>query len=368
MNRSLSAVIAAILLLLAGTIGASLDARGQVQRNVVLEFCTGTWCQWCPCGDQAAEALLGTYPDLIVLAYHGASTDPWQNFYGNAVRSLLGFSAYPTAIIDRRNHPGNGSTFPYVVYTQWNGLVTQRYTNSPTTNVDIAVVTQSYNSTSRQLDLTVSATALQTLTGQYKMSLILTEDSLIYQQTGNATCGYPPSNYVHKWTVRSMVNGPSGENLNSGTWNQNESLTKTFTTTLDAGWTAEHCMYTVMVHKDSTSALYYGEIYQAIQQNVTGLTGVSPQTNIPAEYSLTQNYPNPFNPTTSIRYQLPTKSHITLKVFDLLSREVATLVDGIEESGDKSVQWNASGVTSGVYFYRLKAGEFTATKKLMVLK
>lgn len=58
-------------------------------RRVVLEFVTGTWCQWCPCGDSAAEHILEAYPNAVVIAYHGASTDPWQNFPGSVIRTLL---------------------------------------------------------------------------------------------------------------------------------------------------------------------------------------------------------------------------------------------------------------------------------------
>ena len=81
-----------------------------------------------------------------------------------------------------------------------------------------------------------------------------------------------------------------------------------------------------------------------------------------------QNYPNPFNPSTSISYQLPQQSHVTLKVFDVLGREVATLVNEAKQPGTNTVQFNASGLTSGVYFYRLQAGGFSKTRKLIVLK
>lgn len=90
--------------------------------------------------------------------------------------------------------------------------------------------------------------------------------------------------------------------------------------------------------------------------------------NLPQEFGLQQNYPNPFNPTTRIKYQLPIQSHVTLKVYNLMGQEVSTLVDRVEEPGYKSVQWDANGVASGMYFCRLQAGSFVNVKKLILLK
>jgi len=89
---------------------------------------------------------------------------------------------------------------------------------------------------------------------------------------------------------------------------------------------------------------------------------------LPKRYALDQNYPNPFNPSTTIKYDLPKDSKVSLKVFDILGREVSTLVNGEEKAGFKSVEWNGTGFATGVYFFRLQAGDFTATKKLLLLK
>ena len=98
------------------------------------------------------------------------------------------------------------------------------------------------------------------------------------------------------------------------------------------------------------------------------VTDVADNKTVPTKYSLSQNYPNPFNPSTTIKYELPRASHVTLKVFNTLGQEVATLVDEAQEPGYKSVQWNASEVGSGVYFSLLHAGDFVATKKLLMLR
>ena len=89
---------------------------------------------------------------------------------------------------------------------------------------------------------------------------------------------------------------------------------------------------------------------------------------MPTHYSLAQNYPNPFNPSTIISYQLPTSTLVVLKVFDVLGREVETLVNARQSAGNHSVRFNASDLPSGVYFYTLQAGTYHHTKKLLLLK
>ena len=90
--------------------------------------------------------------------------------------------------------------------------------------------------------------------------------------------------------------------------------------------------------------------------------------DLPKEFALAQGYPNPFNPTTTIKYDLAKDSRVSRKVFDILGGEVTTLVSEEQTAGLKSVVWNAYGVASGVYFYRLDAGSFTSVKKLLLLK
>lgn len=89
---------------------------------------------------------------------------------------------------------------------------------------------------------------------------------------------------------------------------------------------------------------------------------------IPADFVLSQNYPNPCNPSTIISYDLPVNAQVTLKVFDVLGREIQTLVNELQSAGNHSVTFNASNLPSGVYFYRLQAGTFSQTMKLLLLK
>jgi len=120
----------------------------------------------------------------------------------------------------------------------------------------------------------------------------------------------------------------------------------------------------------STGRILDRGILNAIMQGAGMITDLSKKKSldIPNEFQLEQNYPNPFNPTTIIGYRLPADAFIVLKVFDILGREVETLVNEHHDRGNYSIQFNASNLHNGVYFYRLDAGTYHNTKKLLLLK
>jgi len=92
------------------------------------------------------------------------------------------------------------------------------------------------------------------------------------------------------------------------------------------------------------------------------------ETDLPSEFALLSNYPNPFNAQTVIQYQLPVSSTVKVEVYNLLGSKVATLMNGEQEAGYKSVTWDASEISSGVYFYKLTAGDYTETRRMMLVK
>jgi hypothetical protein len=128
-------------------------------------------------------------------------------------------------------------------------------------------------------------------------------------------------------------------------------------TTIEAG---QIYIYRVQAYKSSVGSEYSNEVS-------LNLTGVKKEA-IPREYSLSQNYPNPFNPTTTINYQLPISSYLTLKVYNLLGQDIATIFEGVQSAGNYSVTFDANGLTGGIYFYQLKAGSFVENKKFILLK
>ena len=114
-----------------------------------------------------------------------------------------------------------------------------------------------------------------------------------------------------------------------------------------------------------------GGTIAAFSGTVSGIA--SNGNSVPSEFVLEQNYPNPFNPSTKIQFEIPASSRVSLKIYNSLGEEVATLVDNIMNAGTHSVEWNGknhfnSTVASGVYFYRLTAENFVQTKKMLMIK
>ena len=113
---------------------------------------------------------------------------------------------------------------------------------------------------------------------------------------------------------------------------------------------------------DSTIA-DMGCFYYDQQVSVDEFSGV-----LPTKILLLQNYPNPFNASTTIKYELPQQSHVTIKIYNILGQRVAILQDGIQPAGYHQLIWNTEDISSGVYFYRMQAGDYTESKKMILIR
>ena len=127
-----------------------------------------------------------------------------------------------------------------------------------------------------------------------------------------------------------------------------------------------------LISADSFSN-YYCQIAEISETEVTSVENGT--SNIPNKYILLQNYPNPFNPSTQIKYSIPKSGIVTLKVYNLLGQEVATLVNKEQKTGSYTVNFDSSNMpgggqelASGIYMYRIQSGGFSLTKKMMILK
>jgi len=104
------------------------------------------------------------------------------------------------------------------------------------------------------------------------------------------------------------------------------------------------------------------------QPLIVGVDDVREKKELPWRFELEQNYPNPFNPSTTIRFSLPKREHVTLKVYDMLGREIATLVDGVMDTGEHAVMFSANNLPNGVYFYQITTQSFSKVQKAVLLK
>ncbi|MCH8306360.1 MAG: T9SS type A sorting domain-containing protein [Candidatus Marinimicrobia bacterium] len=102
--------------------------------------------------------------------------------------------------------------------------------------------------------------------------------------------------------------------------------------------------------------------------SIRGVVTVEDEEAFSRSFNLYPNYPNPFNPSTTISFTLSKSSHISLLIYDIHGREVESLIEGIQPAGSHSIEWNASNLASGVYFYRLTADEFIQTRKMILIK
>ena len=142
----------------------------------------------------------------------------------------------------------------------------------------------------------------------------------------------------------------------------------------DTSWTAVNTGLTnlsVTTLTVSDAYLFAGIHYNGVWRRPLSemVTAVEDKgNNVLKKFSLSQNYPNPFNPSTNISFSLPSKSFVSLVVYDVTGRKVATIISEDMSAGNYTRQWNAQGLSSGIYFYRLQAGNFTETKKLVLLQ
>lgn len=131
-------------------------------------------------------------------------------------------------------------------------------------------------------------------------------------------------------------------------------------TTIDFGDGADICADTIIINgKKSGNGVFC--VSPTAIENISDLS-------LPEEYSLSQNYPNPFNPTTNIYYQIPNAGIVTLNIYNVLGDEIAVLVNEEKPAGNYEVIFNASQLSSGIYFYKIQAGSFIVTKKMQLLK
>jgi hypothetical protein len=294
----------------------------------------------------------------MVLAYHGAGSDPWIS-YSLPMIQLFGFNAYPTGVVGRRTG--------IISRSGWNNQVVVQ-SNSYQPGVTINVNNKQYNSGTRTITADVQLTSTSTLSGTYNVMFIITEDNLIYSQTGNGSCAGNGA-YVHKHVVKGLVNGQLGTLVNTANpWNNGTSYTIPLSYVVPNHVTEGNANMNIFVYKTGGSVSTDQEIQQSRVISITMPVGIQNQNETPDSYSLSQNYPNPFNPTTNINFSIPKDQDVSLKFYNSMGQEVATYVNGFLKAGVYNVDFDGANLSSGIYFYTLKTSSFVETKKMMLVK
>lgn len=365
MKKFFAILSAGFLLVMMLTGVGSNNAYAVDSTNAVLEYCTGTWCGYCPCAHQILDQqILPVYPNTVVIAYHGTSSDPWYPA-SQTMLSTFGYTGYPTGAISRQSGIISRSAwFSYIAYVA---------SMAPTLKIELSDKT--YNAATRLLSANVTMTALADLpSGQYNIFYVITEDNLIYPQNCYAACGYSGyiNDYVHKHVNRLAVNAPWGEMITNTTWDSAQVQTKQAAITLPSEVVANNCHIAVVVYKYGSPISSGAPIQNGVQLSVQSFTptGVTNENTLTADkYALRQNYPNPFNPMTKIEFSIPKADYVSLKFYDILGNEVGSYLNNYYLTpGVYNAEFDGSKLASGVYFYTLTTKNFTDTKKMLLVK
>jgi hypothetical protein len=282
----------------------------------------------------------GTYPDIYAQRINASGVPLWTNS-GVAICTAASFQQFPMPVSDG----AGGAIIAWADYRGGNfDIYAQRVDVSGAalwTTDGVAICTMPYGQFSHAIISDGAGGAIITWQ-DYRNDT----NSDIYAQRINA-------GGVVQWTSNGIAISAAANDQH------------TPAITIDG---AGGAIITWWDYRNGTTADIYAQ-----QVNSNGQLGVVTEVQgdlsaLPESFGLEQNYPNPFNPATTIKYQLPTVNNVTLKVYDVLAREVATLVNEMKQPGPYRVQFDGSGLASGVYYYRLQVDKYTAMKKLLLLR
>ena len=335
----------------------TLSLYAQEERKVLVEVFTNSHCPLCPAAHNVIDNYLaGPNGDRISYIYYHMvypyNDDPlyWESMEGS----------------DARNNYYN----PVPATPQgWFDGTHQGSTSGWAASLDNLVAIES------PLKIILSGTKSAT---QFNISAELTrtgniaDNDLVIHFLVVEDLYYNGRNSIsnHKHVMREMLPSPDGQSF---TIIFNETKTIPQTITLEPNWDADSLSVVIFVQSIGSRTVYQSETISYDELNVSGIEN---KNSSAINFKLEQNYPNPFNPSTAIRFSIPSvitsgakqSQLVTLKVYDILGNEIATLVNEAKPAGSYEVNFDATSLSSGIYFYAIKAGSFIETKKMILLK
>lgn len=345
---------------------ASHGVGSAAARKVLMEICTSTTCGPCYAPDvfyfQQWLPNYGGNASVVTLAYHVwwpspgndpmylANTPPVQarmTYYNNIGSNGYVPRAYVDGFIDATNN-----------YTGWPGLIEGRWLDFSPISITL---TGTRNGTT--LNMNAAITAEQAVnSANWRVQWAIVESEISQPQFNGST--YVP--FTHHYAHRGMYPDANGSPISIS---QGQTVNVPIVLTLNAAWVPANCRVIVFVQNNTDK-----KVQNAEYADVATLTGVGePINGIPTTFEISQNYPNPFNPTTNIDYAVSKPSFVSVKVYNLLGQEVRTLVSEEKGVGVYQAKWDGKdnvGVEapSGMYLYKMIAGSFSETKKMMFMK
>ncbi len=328
-------------------------ANAQFVRKVLFEEATNASCGPCAANNPYLKAYIdGKGDSIIAIKYHSSfpGFDPMYNL--NPTQSAERYSSYyGMNAVPWLNADGIvNDVWPFTLTNFNNAFYGRLGIPAP---LQISVTDQRIAGDSIRATVNVNLPA-NLPSGNYKLRVMAIEKWVIYTTPPGSN---GESQFEH--VFRKAFPNTTGTAYNGTAGNQQF----VFTYKIDPAWKDTSMITIAFIQNDNNKEVLNvgkGSV------NITGINSTS--SEIPGSYSLLQNYPNPFNPVTNINFSLPVDSDVRLAVYDMLGREVSLLANGRFSAGVYNVDYDASSLSSGIYFYSISAGDFKETKKMMLVK
>jgi hypothetical protein len=329
------------------------SSNSQFVRKVLFEEATNASCGPCAANNPYLKAYIDSkFDSIIAIKYHASfpGVDPMysHNPSQNAERysTYYGMNAMPWLNSDGIIN----DIWPFTIANLDNGFYGRLAIPAPLT---ITVTDQRIAGDSIRATVNINLPS-NLPSGNYKLRVMAIEKWVIYTTP-------PGSNgeTIFEHVFRRAYPNTTGTTFNGLAGNQQF----IFTYKKDPVWKDTSMITIAFIQNDNNK-----EVLNSGKGSVLPVGINNNNSEVPEGYSISQNYPNPFNPVTNISFGLPVSSQVKLAVYDMLGREVSLLANGKFEAGIHSIDYDASNLTSGIYFYTITAGSFTSTKKMILVK
>ncbi|MCK5855892.1 MAG: Omp28-related outer membrane protein [Bacteroidales bacterium] len=360
-------------------------------KRVVVEESTGTWCASCAFGSVYFEHLENNYPNAIPIAVHtGPGGQDPMAIFSVELYMIPYFSGSPTFLFDRKDFPTNPSSKPAISATPWvTGLDTlDRYMDLVYNQNPLATVgvTKSYNSSTRDLEVTITANFIQNTTGDFRLNCFILEDSVTggteYNQANSNFSGWTSgpsylqdlinapaiiSGYVHNHVLRETLGNPEGVTASiPSSVTSGSSYSKTFNFTLPTGYNENKISLVGLIQRYGTDVVNDREIVNANSVHLID------QTTSTSEYEVgirdIRVYPNPVESKSNIEFYVSKSNHITCELYNINGQKIKTIFDKKLVQGEYRETLNNLNLTSGTYFLVFRQDGHVTNKKIVVHK